>query len=151
MRVTFTGGDQPQRWRYRPADVMISQAQAIERALGQGRTWDDFAVGIRAGDATCRKVLLWHLQALDHPGLRFEDVPDFRLGDLTIEFDSDEVEQIIENVKGAYLPEDRKRRILLDLDLELAAALEREALDEAEHDDPGKDEVPAASPNSPAT
>lgn len=118
MKVTYAPeGADPQVWDFDPDRVTQSQAELIEKRYG-GR-WDGFSEDVRAGGARARRVLLWHLLRQTHHTLRYEDTPDFRMGDLRVEFDTGELVLIRERVLKSHLSEQEKEQVLLGLDLEL--------------------------------
>lgn len=93
MKVTYSPeSGTPTVWDYVPAKVRQSEAEMMERRAGM--TWDELQKGILAGSAKCRKVLLWHALRKDHPVLRWEDVPDFLMAEVTVEFDLRETTDI---------------------------------------------------------
>jgi hypothetical protein len=99
LRVTFTGGDAPQRWLFDPDAVTMAEAEQIESALG-GASWDDFLRGLLDNRARIRRVLLWHLQRRVHPDLLLADMPDYRMGDLKVEFGTAEISRLIDDAHG---------------------------------------------------
>lgn len=133
LRVSYTGGDAPQRWTFDPDAVDVDEAERIEAALGRGATWSTFTGGLLDGTVRARRVLLWHLLRRDHPdaNLRFSDVPVFKMGELKIEFGTAEIGLIIQQVEdNDHVTPERKASVIADLQSELATA----ALAEAERD-----------------
>jgi hypothetical protein len=98
LRVTFTGGDAPQRWLFDPDNVSFAEAEMIEGAMG-GASWDDFLRGLLHNRARVRRVLLWHLQRRVHPDLQLADMPDYRMGDLKVEFGTEEIDLLIADAR----------------------------------------------------
>jgi len=82
-----------QSWEFVPDDVFEDDAELVEKYYGAD--WDEFLNGVRGGKARARKVLLWHLMRQQHPRLRFDDVPRFRMGEVTADFSSDELRELI--------------------------------------------------------
>ncbi|MFC6094732.1 hypothetical protein [Saccharothrix lopnurensis] len=95
-------GDE-QRWEFVAAEVRASQAEPIEKSYGQ--PWDVFLVDVFKGAARARRHLLWHLMRTDHPALRYEDVPDFALGEVELAFDRGELEAMREQLAGQLTAE----------------------------------------------
>lgn len=119
MKVTYKpDGGEPQLWTWDPGDVRQSEAEAIQKRYGG--TWDDFAAGVRNGDARARRILLWHFQRQTHPTLRYEDTPDFRMRELTVEFDVDELIAIRDRVLKADLPAEERDAALASVEYEIA-------------------------------
>lgn len=85
-------GEPEQSWEFVPDDVFEDDAELVEKHFGDD--WDEFLKGVRAGKARARKVLLWHLMRQTHPKLRFDDVPRFRMGEVTAEFSSTELREL---------------------------------------------------------
>jgi len=119
MKVTYApDGSEPQEWTWDPGDVRQSEAEAIQKRFGG--TWDDFAAGIRSGDAKARRILLWHFQRQQHPQLRYEDTPDFRMRELRVEYDLDELIQIRDRVLKADLSSDERDAVLAGVEYEIS-------------------------------
>jgi hypothetical protein len=147
MKVTYAPeGAEPQVWDWDPDKVTQSQAEMIEKRHG-GR-WDAFTEDVRAGGARARRVLLWHLQRQTHHTLRYEDTPDFRMGDLRLEFDLDELALIRDRVMKSDLSDQEKEGVLLGLDIELTERMGEAAVDEPTEVEPGKAPEVEASPTS---
>lgn len=122
MKVTYKpDGGEPQEWAWDPGDLRQSEAELIQKRYGG--TSDDFAVGVRNGDAKARKVLLWHFQRQTHPALRYEDVPDFRMRELKVEYDVDELITIRDRVLKADLPADERDAALASVEFEISERL----------------------------
>lgn len=124
MQVTYTPkGGAPLSWPYKPLDVRQSEAEMMEKRAG-GLTWDELNKGILSNKAACRKVLLWHCLRLDHPLMRWEDVPDFAMGELKVEFDTGELAGIREGIEAMPdgVDDNLKAMALKQIDLQLADA-----------------------------
>lgn len=124
MYVTYSpeSGD-VQRWVF-DGKVRQSKAEMIEKRYGG--TFEQWRSAVQAGDSKARRVLLWHLMSQDHPTLRYEDVPDFYVDELVVEFTADELRTIRENVAKASLAADEKETMLAMLDGQIAEAVERD-------------------------
>lgn len=119
MKVTYTpDGGEPQEWAWDPGDVRQSEAESIQRRFGG--TWDDFATGVRSGDAKARRILLWHYLRQVHPKLRYEDTPDFRMRELRVEFDVDELLQIRDRLYKADLSAEERDAALAGVEYEIS-------------------------------
>jgi hypothetical protein len=122
VKVTYRpDGGEPQEWAWDPGDLRQSEAELIQKRYGG--TSDDFAAGVRNGDARARKVLLWHFQRQTHPALRYEDTPDFRMRELTVEYDIDELITIRDRVLKADLPADERDAALASVEFEISERL----------------------------
>lgn len=110
-----------QTWEYKPKKVRQSQAEMIEKRSSM--TFDEFNKALLTGSARPRKVLLWFCYLQQHPVFRFEDVPDFLMDEVTVEFDRAELQDIRAAVVSAKdMPEDVKEQALVVLDEQLAGA-----------------------------
>lgn len=131
MFVTYKPEDAAeQRWEFDPRKVRASRAEMIEKRSGEN--WDNWLVAVQSGQMRARRVLLWHLMSLDHPTLRFEDTPDFYAGELEIEHSVAELTEIRDKVVKANLPAEQREQVMLALDGEITAAMERQGLAEPE-------------------
>jgi hypothetical protein len=135
MFVTYQpeGKDQ-QRWEIDPDRVRQSRAEIIEKRFG--KNWDQFRAGVQSGDSKARKVLLWHLISLEHHTLRYEDVPDFCMGELKVEHSRGELLVLRDRLAKVNLPEDEREQMLTALDIEITDAI-------ASEDDLGKAPSPS--------
>lgn len=136
MRVTYTpeDGDQ-QDWEWDPDRVRQSHAELVEKRYG--RPWELFVVDVQAGNAKARRVLLWHLMCRQHHTLRYEDTPDFYMGELKVEHSLDELTEIRDRTLKANMPEDERQELLTALDLGITEQL-------AKGEEPGKAPSPAS-------
>ncbi|GGS87673.1 hypothetical protein GCM10010156_52740 [Planobispora rosea] len=131
MFVTYRPEDgAEQKWIFDPRRVRASQAEAIEKRAGE--PWDAWLVAVQAGNMRARRVLLWHLLRLDHPALKFEDVPDFYAGELVVEHSVAELTEIRGRVTKAPLPAAQREQVLAAIDTALGEAREREQTTEPE-------------------
>lgn len=95
LRITYTGGDAPQRFLFDPDEVDVEEAERIEQALGSN--WDSLLMSLMSPSARLRRVLLWHLLRQANPDypLRFEETPKFKMGQLTIELGTREIDHLV--------------------------------------------------------
>lgn len=124
MFVTYSpeGAEFPTSWEFDPNRVRQSAAEMIEKRYG-GR-WSDFIQAVQAGEAKARRVLLWHLMVRDgHPSLRYEDVPDFYMGELEVDYSVDDLGRLREQVADSAMPYNEREEMLVRLDLEIATRL----------------------------
>lgn len=93
MIVTYSPEDGPaQRWEFAPRRIRARQAEEIERRYGSG--WSSWVSDVHTGVISARRVLLWHLIRRDHAGLRFDDTPDFAVGELELALDAAELTEL---------------------------------------------------------
>lgn len=123
MFLTYRPDDgDEQRWDFDASQVLASQAEPIEASYKAG--WDPFMVDVLTGVVRARRHLLWHLLRTEHPALRYEDVPDFRLGQVEVEFDRGELTAMRERLAaGGQLTAEQ----LAHIDGEIAQAPEGSA------------------------
>lgn len=127
MYVTYkpTDGD-AQRWEWNPDRVRQSEAELIEKRYG-GKTWDQFKAGVMSGDSKARRVLLWHLLRRAHHTLRYEDTPDFYVGELVVEFNVAEIDLMRDRLMKASVSDDDREQMLTGLDMLMADAIALDA------------------------
>lgn len=138
MKVTYApAGADAQEWAWDPGDVLQSEAELIQKRYGG--SWDDFTTAVRDGDARARRVLLWHFLRQAHKTLRYEDTPDFRMRELRVEFDLDELLQLRDRLQKADIPEDQREQGLASIEFEISERLGEAAEPEPPADvEPGK-------------
>lgn len=124
MHVTYKpeGGD-VQRWTVDLGRIRQSEAELIEKRYGQN--WEKFRADVQSGSARARRVLLWHLLRRQHHTLRFEDVPDFRVGELLVEHSAEELVVLKDRLMKANLPDDEREQMMTALDIEITEAIAR--------------------------
>lgn len=123
MFVTYAPDDgDAQQWEFAASEVTASQAEDVEKTYAS--PWDQFLVDVFSGGIRARRVLLWFLMRQDHPVLLYADMPDFKVGEVMVEFDRDELQALRDKAaKDKSLPE----AVLEHLDNELANAPEGSA------------------------
>ena len=144
MRVTYKpeGSDEAKVWDFRAGRIRLSRGAMIEqryaKLIGEKSTAiEAWRMGVLQQQATARRVLLWHLLDLEHPGkVRIDDVDPFS-DELEVEASKQELVELkaaLENVGG--LDEMQREMMLAQVDAQIAAA--------PDDDDAGK----APSPTS---
>src|SRR5882757_2249763 len=83
-------------WSFSPGRVRADEAELLEKEFGG--TWDEFQAGVQQGSMKARRVMLWHLLRLTHPGMNFRDVPNFISDELTVEYSVKELTKLREGV-----------------------------------------------------
>lgn len=116
-------GGEERRWDYKPDDLPYEEAELLEETLNI--TFEEFKGKVVMGGARARRALLWVLLRRDTPGIRFTDVQLKRAGELTVEFDADEISSMRDAAMKADLTEDERRQFLAALDVMDADAIER--------------------------
>lgn len=102
-------GADKQTWNFDSGDVKRKDATAIEKQYGGGG-WDSWLQGLMTGQIEARAVLLWHMLRQVHPTLKFDDIPDFRVRQLTVHMGVQELKDLWKRVKRVRLsPEDREQ------------------------------------------
>lgn len=126
MDVTFDqeDGNAPLHWTFDPDDVLRSEAAAIEKAFGG--PWEQFINQLRVKDAKARTVLIWHLLRQQHPNLRFDDVPDFRMRQVKVQMSSTELRDLYDLMVRQIKDEDIKEAFQTAWNADYQDALLRE-------------------------
>ncbi len=127
MEVRFDpeDGSEPRVWTFDPEDMLRSEAAQVERHFGA--SWEEWLNALRIRNAKARNVLLWHLMQQDHKGkLRFEDTPDFRMRQLTVEMSSAELRVVYEQVARTKMSDDMREAFEAAFNRDYQEALVRE-------------------------
>lgn len=125
MFVTYRPADgDEQKWEFDPDKVRASQAELIEKRAGV--SFDTWHNQVRSGGVKARRVLLWHLICRTHHTLRYEDTPDFALGELLVEHSAQELLVLRDRLQKANLPEEDRQQAETALDIEITEAMVRE-------------------------
>ena len=126
MRVTYTPEDgEEQVWDFDPRRVRQSEAEMIEKRAGC--RWDEWVTLCKAEQAGALRVLLWHLMRRQHPALRFDDVPDFYMGEISVDLDLGELRETRAEVekRANQFSEDELARALAEIDREVCERMAR--------------------------
>jgi hypothetical protein len=130
MHVTYAPRNpqdgERQEWDFDPDDILISEAELVQRHFGG--TWDEFSVAVQKGDAKARRVLLWMLMRREHKAIQVRDVPDFRTGELKVEHSVAELLDLQEKIVGADMPPAQQQMMVAAFEVELAEARRREGV-----------------------
>ncbi len=139
MQVTYKPEGRPsevQSWEFDPTRVRQSRAEMIEKRYGA--RFEDWVKEVQAGQARARRVLLWHLMSLDHPLFKLEDVPDFMMGEVEVDYALSDLQKLRVQVAESAMDDATKEQTLERLDLEIATRLGL-TLDEVTPEDLGKE------------
>jgi hypothetical protein len=121
MLVTYAPDQgSKQQWEWDADRVRTSEAELCEKRFGD--TWDKLKVGIMSGQSKARRVLLWHLLRREQHTLRYEDVPDFYVGELLVEFTREELQAMRTKIERARMDETERDEMLTAIDLQIADA-----------------------------
>lgn len=87
MIIKFAAENQdPRTWEFVPRKVRQSAAEMIEKRAGCG--FNEWVLQVQQGHARAWKVLIWHLLCREtNYAVRWEDVPDFAMGEVDVELD----------------------------------------------------------------
>ena len=120
MIIKFTPeGQDAREWTFEPRKVKQSVAEMIEKRAGCG--FNEWVLAVRQGSAKAWKVLVWHLLCRETGyALRWEDVPDFAMGDIEIGLDLAEWLQTRETAADSpALTDDEREAALAQIDGEI--------------------------------
>lgn len=120
-------GEDKQEWVFDAGDVPRKMAQLIEKHF-KG-TWDQFIAGLMSGDISARAVLLWYMMATVHPAVKFEDIPDFRVRQLSIEMGVSELKDLWKRAQRIKLDTDQREAFNAQFEEDMRDALKREGMD----------------------
>lgn len=117
-----------QEWAWDANRIKANEGQVLLKEFGE-TSWDLFVQGVKINNPHARRVLLWHLMRRSHPLMRFSDTPEFFIGEVTVELDSDELivfRDKVQESSQASLPAD-KDMMISALEAEIEQAQKREA------------------------
>lgn len=120
-------GSDKQTWTFDPKDVLRKEATDIERQYGEA--WDNWINGLRLGEIKARSILLWHMLRQVHPKLRFEDVPDFRVRQLTVHMGVNELTDLLKRMARMKLTDETREAATAAIEADIKEAMEREGID----------------------
>lgn len=113
MRLKYTPeGTQPLVWDFTVGDLLVHEAEAMERQTGLSTS--ELGTGLKRGSAQAIHALLWVFLRRD-PGrrtLKYDDV-SFRLSEVSLDLDPGEKRRVLEVLEekvatGAELDEDEQ-------------------------------------------
>jgi hypothetical protein len=114
-------------YEIRPGKVGRKRAAMAERAyskaVGERRTWAQLQADAQQGSMEAWAALLWVAQTADHPGLRYEDLPDFDTEQLVMEHSAEEIRQMRAGLAASKtMLESERDAIIAQLDIALETA-----------------------------
>lgn len=138
MYVTYSpeGSEAPTRWEFRPGRLRLSRGAMIEtryaRLIGEKSVAiEQWRMAVLQNQASARRVLLWHLLDLDHPGrIKIEDVDPIS-DELVVEASRPELEELRDALLSVPMDEGQRDLMLAAVDAQIAEAPDDE-------DAPGK-------------
>ena len=117
-------GEQKQTWQFDPGDVTRKQATKIEEHFDG--SYDQWTAGLMMGKVHARAVLLWHMLSQVHAKIKFEDVPDFRVRQLTVQMGSAEIHDLWKRAKRIKMTPDQREAFEAQIVEDMKDALGRE-------------------------
>ena len=143
---TPAGAKKATRYEFRPEKVLSSRASIAEKlyskACGERRTWEMFVADAKQGSITARKIALWLVVTGDHPFAKFTDMPDFEVGELSMEYSKQELRLMRQSIsESAEILESEKQAMLTGLERQVEdAEAGSDEPDPEPEEEPGKDE-----------
>lgn len=127
LRYRPEGASEDKVYEIRPGKVGRKRAAMAERAyskaVGERRTWQQLQADAQQGSMEAWAALLWVAQTADHPGLRYEDMPDFDTEQLVMEHSKEEVRQMLAGMRSSTtMLESEKTAIIAQLEIALESA-----------------------------
>lgn len=129
-------GSSTQEWVFDSGDVKRKDAILIEKHF-KG-TWDQWVAGLMTGDILARTVLLWYMMKQVHEAIKFEDIPDFRVRQLTVEMGVQELKNLWKRAQKIKLEADQREAFESQFEEDMRDAMKREGLDPDEFHIDGK-------------
>jgi len=129
VKVTWDpeDGTDKQDWDFDPQDVLRKEAEAIESEYGEG--YDQWLAALQVGQIKARGVLLWHMMRQVHPSLKYRDVPDFRIRQLTVQMGVAELKKLWERLAKMRLDDDKREALEAAFEVDFREALAREGVE----------------------
>lgn len=130
MRVVYDpeNGDR-QEWDFDPDRVLQVEAEMIEKRYGDDRKFDVWLKDLNEGGAKAKKVLLWHLMRRTHHTLRYEDVPNFYMGEVRFDYSLSELAEARERILKLEMSEERRQILLAEVDSKMTELIDRGELE----------------------
>lgn len=127
LRYRADGDGADTLYEFRPEKTPWNRATIAEKlyskAVGERRTWEQLVADALQGGIAARRVALWIAMCADHPLLRFEDIADVEVGQLSMEYSRAELRRGRDQIAAAdHLLEADKAAQLAMLDREIASA-----------------------------
>lgn len=140
MFVTYTPEDgEKQTWEFVPGRVRVSEQVLVEKRADM--RWAQWVEEIKIGLSSARRVLLWHLIRREHPGLRWEDTPDYCADELLVELSVQELSEWRDTVLKLAGSEEDREQMLAVIDGQIAES-------SAKHGDGATGKAPSKTSSS---
>lgn len=117
-------GEDKQTWQFDSGEVGRKAATQIEKHFDG--SWDQWLQALMIGQIHARAVLLWYMLTQVHPQLKFDDVPDFRVRQLTVHMGVAELRDLWKRVKRMKLSADKMEMFQSQFEADFREALDRE-------------------------
>jgi hypothetical protein len=140
-------GEDTQEWVFDSGDVTRKDAILIEKHYGG--PYDMWLAALLAGQIQARAVMLWYMLYQVHDKLRFEDVPNFRVRQLTTQMGVSELKDLWKRALRAKLDTDQREAFEAQFEEDMRDALIREGLDPDDFKIDGKQLQIGGSPDLP--
>lgn len=121
------GASEAKLYEFRPEKVMSSKAGIAEKlyskACGERRTWEMFVADAKQGSITARRIVLWLAISTDHPFAKITDMPDFEVGELSMEYSKQELRLMRQAIEeSTEVLESEKQAMLAGLERQIEEA-----------------------------
>jgi hypothetical protein len=101
---------EPKTFTFRPGELMSFEAEAIEEVGGdQWRSFAEFGDLFNLQNRRAWRAALWVMLRREDPKLAFNTLV-FRLDEVTMEYEDEEIERIRQDVDGATFLSDKDRK-----------------------------------------
>jgi hypothetical protein len=120
-------GEDKQTWQFDSGDVTRKQATLIEKHYGG--SYDQWLAGLMGGQIQARTVLLWYMLLQVHSNIKFEDIPDFRVRQLTVQMGVTELRDLWKKVQRMRLSADEREAFEAQFEEDMRDAMVREGRD----------------------
>lgn len=117
-------GEKKQSWHFDPGEVGRKQATLIEEHFDG--SYDQWLAGLMLGKIHARAVLLWHMLVQVHPKYRMDDVPDFRVRQLTVQMGPAEIHDLWRRAKRINMSAEQREAFEVQIVEDMKDALIRE-------------------------
>ncbi len=120
-------GSAIQEWVFDQGDVRRKDATQVEKHFGG--SWDQFIAGLLMGNINARTALLWYMMKQVHSAVKFEDIPDFRVRQLTVEQGVQELKELWKRAQRIKLDADQREAFNFQFEEDMKEAMRREGMD----------------------
>lgn len=107
-------------------DLLSKEAEEIEKLFGA--PIEQWINELRMKSAKARRLLLWWMLRQNHRRLAFKDVPDFRLRQMKVEMDVEELRELWKRLSQTKMDEDKRDALRAAFELDIRDAMAREGV-----------------------